>query len=346
MRLGLVHGSGAAGFAVDMEMVLEAESLGYHSVWTSESYGADAVTPAAWMLARTTKINVGTGIMQMPTRTPTMTAMTANTLQAMSGGRFILGLGASGPQVIEGWHGVPYGRPLTRTREYISIVRQILERKGPALHEGFHYSLPNKGEGTTGLGIPLKSILHGDPSLKIYTASITPKGVSTAAEVADGFLPIYMNPDRYDVFEAAIDEGLAKAGNGKSLKDFDVAPYVNIIMGDDLDACRAPIKAQLALYVGGMGARNKNFYNDLAKRMGYEAAAVQVQDFFLDGKKAEAAAAIPDSLVDEVALVGPADRIRERLGAWKAAGADGKVGSLLLRKPSVEALRLVAEEVL
>jgi F420-dependent oxidoreductase-like protein len=346
MRLGLVHGSGAADFAVDMEMVLEAESLGYHSVWTSESYGADAVTPAAWMLARTTKINVGTGIMQMPTRTPTMAAMTANTLQAMSGGRFILGLGASGPQVIEGWHGVPYGRPLTRTREYIAIVRQILERKGPATHEGFHYSLPNKGEGTTGLGIPLKSILHGDPSLKIYTASITPKGVSTAAEVADGFLPIYMNPDRYDVFEAAIDEGLAKAGNGKSLKDFDVAPYVNIIMGDDLDACRAPIKAQLALYVGGMGARNKNFYNDLAKRMGYEDAAVQVQDFFLDGKKAEAAAAIPDALVDEVALVGPADRIRERLGAWKAAGAEGKVGSLLLRKPSVEALRLVAEEVL
>ena len=346
MRLGMVHGSVGATFSVDMDLVLEAERLGYHSVWTSESYGSDAITPAAWILARTTRINVGTGIIQMATRTPAMAAMTAMTLQGMSGGRFILGIGASGPQVIEGLHGVAYGRPITRTREYIEIVRKALAREEPITHEGYHYQLPYTGEGATGLGKPLKTILHGDPSLKIYTAAITPAGVRLAAEIADGFLPIYMNPERYDVFEAAIEEGFAKAGGGKSLADFDIAPYVNIVMGDDLDACRAPIKAQLALYVGGMGARDKNFYNDLAKRMGYEDAAVRIQDLFLDGKKDEAAAAVPDSLVDEVALIGPRERIRDRLGAWQDAAKKGHITSLLLRRPAVDALRAVAEDVL
>ena len=346
MRLGMVHGSVGGNFSVDMDLVLEAERLGYHSVWTSESYGSDAITPAAWILARTTRINVGTGIIQMATRTPAMAAMTAMTLQGMSGGRFILGIGASGPQVIEGLHGVAYGRPITRTREYIEIVRKILAREAPATHEGYHYQLPYTGEGATGLGKPLKTILHGDPSMKIYTAAITPAGVRLAAEIADGFLPIYMNPERYDVFEAAIEEGFAKAGGGKGLADFDVAPYVNIVMGDDLDACRAPIKAQLALYVGGMGARDKNFYNDLAKRMGYEDAAVRIQDLFLDGKKDEAAAAVPDSLVDEVALIGPRERIRDRLAAWQEAAKKGHVTTMLLRRPTPDALRAVAEEVL
>ena len=346
MRLGLVHGGGGAQFSVDMDSILEAERLGFHTVWTSESYGSDAISPAAWILARTAKIHVATGIIQMPSRTPTVAAMTAMTLQHLSGGRFILGLGASGPQVVEGWHGVPYGRPITRTREYISIIRQILAREGPLVHEGHHYRLPNTGEGTTGLGKPLKSILHGDPSLKIYTAAITPAGVRTAAEIADGFIPVYMNPERFDIFEPWIEEGFAKAGGGKSLADFDVAAYVNVAMGDDLDACRGPIKAQLALYIGGMGARDKNFYNDLAKRLGYEAAAVEIQDLFLGGEKAEAAAAVPDELVDAIALVGPAERIRERLSVWKAAGAEGKIGSMLLRRPSAEAMRLIAEEVL
>ena len=346
MRLGMVHGSVGATFSVDMDLVLEAERLGYHSVWTSESYGSDAITPAAWILARTTRINVGTGIIQMATRTPAMAAMTAMTLQGMSGGRFILGIGASGPQVIEGLHGVAYGRPITRTREYIEIVRKALAREEPITHEGYHYQLPYTGEGATGLGKPLKTILHGDPSLKIYTAAITPAGVRLAAEIADGFLPIYMNPERYDVFEAAIEEGFAKAGGGKSLADFDIAPYVNIVMGDDLDACRAPIKAQLALYVGGMGARDKNFYNDLAKRMGYEDAAVRIQDLFLDGKKDEAAAAVPDSLVDEVALIGPRERIRDRLAAWQDAAKKGHVTTMLLRRPTPDALRAVAEDVL
>ena len=346
MRLGLVHGSSGKGFSVDMEMVLEAERLGYHSVWTSESYGSDAISPAAWILARTTKIKVGTGIIQMGARAPAMAAMTAMTLQAMSGNRFILGVGPSGPQVIEGWYGVPYGRPLTRTREYIEIVRKVLAREEPLTHDGFHYQIPKTGPGTTGLGKPLKSILHGDPSLKIYTAAITPAGVRTAAEIADGFIPIYMNPEKFDVFGEPLAEGFAKAGGGKGLEDFDVAPYVNVSMGDDLEACRRPIRDQLALYIGGMGARDKNFYNDLAGRLGYEAAAATIQDLYLDGKRAEAAAAVPDALIDDIAFVGPKERMRERLSVWKAAGKEGKIGTMIIRKASREALRFFAEEVL
>jgi len=346
MRLGLLHGSGGAELSVAMDLVLEAERLGYDSVWTSESYGGDAVTVAAWILARTERIRVGTAIMQMTARAPTMTAMTAMSLQAMSGNRFILGIGVSGPQVVEGWHGVPFGRPMARTREYVEIVRKVLARKEPVTHSGYNYQLPYTGAGATGLGKPLKSILHGDPSLKIYTASITPAGVRTAAEIADGFFPIYFDPDRFDVYEPALNEGFAKAGGGKGLADFDVAPFVNVIVGDDLEACRAPVKAQLALYVGGMGARDKNFYNDLAKRLGWEDAAVEIQDLFLAGKKKEAAAAVPDGLVDAVALMGPPGRIRERLAPWKAADKRGEIGSLLLRRPSIEGLRLMAEELL
>ncbi len=346
MRLGLLHGSAGASYAVDMDLILEAERLGFDSVWTSESWGSDAVTPAAWILARTSRIKVGTAIMQMQARSPAMAAMTAMTLQAMSGNRFILGIGASGPQVIEGWHGVPYGKPVTRIREYVAIVRKILERKEPLTHEGVHYQLPYTGAGSTGLGKPLKSILHGDPSLKIYTASITPAGVRVAAEVADGFFPIYMIPEKYAVFGEFIEQGFAKAGGGKSLADFDVAPFVNVIVGDDLEKCREPVKAQMALYIGGMGARGKNFYNDLAKRLGYEDAAIRIQDLFLDGKRAEAVAAVPDDLVDAVSLVGPADRIRDRLGAWKDAAKQGHVTSLMVRRADSTGVRLLAEEVL
>ncbi|HAM49096.1 MAG TPA: LLM class F420-dependent oxidoreductase, partial [Alphaproteobacteria bacterium] len=232
------------------------------------------------------------------------------------GDRFILGIGPSGPQVIEGWHGVPYGRPLTRTREYISIIRKILDRKEPLTHEGFHYQIPATGEGTTGLGKPLKSILHGKPGLKIVTGSISPAGVRTAAEIADGFIPVFMNPERFDIFEGPIKEGFAKAGGDKSMANFDVMPFANVIMGDDLDKCRMPVKQFLALYIGGMGARDKNFYNDYAKRLGYEAEAKIIQDLYLDGKKAEAAANVPDKLCDEIALLGSADRVRDRLQAW------------------------------
>lgn len=343
MKLGLVAGYSPAQMSLPMDLILEAERLGFDSVWTAEAYGSDAATPAAWILAQTSKIKVGTAIMQMPARSPAMTAMT---LDAMSGGRFVLGLGPSGPQVIEGWHGVPYGRPLERTKEYVSIIRQILDRKEAVTHEGFHYQLPYTGAGATGLGKPLKSILHGRPDMQIFTASITPNGMRTSAEVADGVFPVWMNPDRFDLFADALNAGFAKAGGGKGLDSFSVAPFVKVVLDDDLHRAQLPVRENLALYIGGMGAREQNFYNDYAKRLGYAAEAKEIQDLFLAGKRGEAAAAVPEKLIDEVALVGPADRIRDRLQRWKEAGKKRHVGALLAAASSPEALRLLAEEIL
>ncbi|MAI79826.1 MAG: LLM class F420-dependent oxidoreductase [Deltaproteobacteria bacterium] len=346
MKLGVLAGYSPATMSIPMDLIKLAESLEFSSVWTAEAWGSDAVSPAAWILAQTEKIHVGTAIMQMPARTPAATAMTAMTLYSLSKGRFELGLGPSGPQVVEGWHGVAYGRPLTRTREYISIIRQILERKEKVTHDGFHYQMPYKGPGATGLGKPLKSILHGDPALRILTAAISPNGLACAGEVADGVFPIWMNPERYDLLQPSLEKGFAKAGGGKSLADFDVSPFVMAIMGDDLEQCRMPVKNHMALYVGGMGARDKNFYNDYVKRLGYEEAAVKVQDLYLDGKKAEAAAAIPDGLVDDVALVGPEGRIRERAQAWKEAGHRDEVGSMLIGGAQPDLFKVLAEELL
>ena len=346
MKLGLISGYSPAKMSIDIDGILEAESLGYDSVWTAEAWGSDAVSPAAWILALTERIKVGTAIMQMPARTPAATAMTAMTLFSLSGGRFVLGLGPSGPQVVEGWHGVAYGRPLTRTREYISIIRQILAREAPVTHDGFHYQMPYRGPDASGLGKPLKSILHGDPAMKIFTASIAPKGLACSAELADGVFPVWMNPERFDLFDQALKEGFAKAGGGKSLADFDISPFVTIVMGDDVDQCRVPVKSMLALYIGGMGARDKNFYNDYAKRLGYEEAAARIQDLYLDGKKADAMAAVPDALVDDVALVGPRERVIDRLAAWKEAGREGHVGSMLVAGANSAARQLLAEEIL
>jgi F420-dependent oxidoreductase-like protein len=344
MKLGIALGYSPAGVSIPMEDILEAEQLGFESVWTAEAYGSDAVTPAAWILAQTSRIKVGTAIMQMPARTPTMTAMTAMTLDQLSGGRFVIGLGPSGPQVVEGWYGVPYGRPLTRTREYIDIIRQVLAREAPLVHQGFHYQIPFDGEGASGLGKPLKSILHGDPEMKIYTAAITPAGLRCAGEVADGVFPIWANPERSDTYMHPLREGMAKRDSAP--EQFDVAPFVMVAMGDDLDACRLPIKYYLSLYVGGMGAKSKNFYKDYTARLGYEEAAERIQALFLEGKKDEAAAAVPDALIDDCALVGPAGRIRERLAAWRAAGDRGDVGTMLLSGASRDAMKLLAEELL
>jgi len=342
MKLGLLLKS-TDPKGVDMELVLEAERLGYQSVWTGESYGADVVTPIAWVLARTTRIKAGTGIMQMSARTPSCAAMTAMSLQNLSGNRFLCGIGASGPQVIEGWHGQPYGKPQARTREYVAIIRKILERKAPLEHQGEHYQIPYAGPGASGLGRSLKSILHGDPGLKIYTAVTSPVGLRTAGEVADGTLPIFMSPEKSHLVTGPVQEGMAKAGKAKSLADFDISPYVRVCMGDDLAACRDAIRPELALYIGGMGARSKNFYNDVAKRMGYEGEATEIQNLFLDGKRKEAAAAVPDRLVDEISLVGSKERIRDRLQAWKAAAKENKVGSMLLSGVRAEWLRPLAE---
>src|SRR5438067_4410099 len=243
---------------IDIDLVLEAERLGFDSVWAGEAWGTDAVSPVAWALARTTRLKAGTSIMQMPARTPACAAMTAMTLQAMSGNRFLCGIGPSGPQVVEGWHGVPFGKPLLRTREYIAIIRRILERQAPLEFHGEHYQIPYTGPGATGLGKPLRSIIHGDPGLKIYTAAIAPAGLRTAGEVADGVLPFFMSPEKAGAITAPVLEGIGKAGDGKTLADFDIVPYVRVAAGDDLAACRDRIRPQLALYIGGMGARSKN----------------------------------------------------------------------------------------
>ena len=298
------------------------------------------------MLARTSRIQAGTSIMQMPARTPACAAMTALSLQALSGNRFLCGIGPSGPQVVEGWHGVPFGRPQARTREYIAIIRQIFERKAPLEHHGEHYDIPYTGPGATGLGKPLRSIGQGDPSLKIYTAPISPAGLRTAGEVADGALPFFMSPDKPNVIIEPILEGRAKAGKPQNFFDFDLAPYVRIAVGDDIAACRDRLRPGLALYIGGMGARGCNFYNDLCRRMGYEAAAAAIQDHFLAGRRNEAAAAVPDALIDEISLVGPPARIKERLQAWQELAEESWVGSLVLAGADAEAMRVVAEAVL
>ena len=345
MKLGFLLGYSGKHIHMPIELIQQAESMGYDSVWTAEAYGNDAGTSAAWVLANTSKIRVGTAIMQMPARTPAMCAMTAMSLDQLSGGRFIVGLGASGPQVVEGWHGVPYGKPVTRTKEYIQIMRKIFEREGPVEFDGQIYQMPNQSEGTTGLGKPLKSILAAT-DIPIYTASITPAGLRCAGEVADGVFPVWMDPNKYDVLGESIEQGFEKAGNGKSLKDFDIAPFVTVAMNDDLDAAYDALRPWLALYIGGMGAKNKNFYHEYATRLGYGDAANQIQELYLSGKKPEAEALVPNELLDEVSLIGPRERIIERLGPWKEAGKRGEVGSMLLGVQDPVVLELLANEML
>jgi len=342
MQLGITLGMNAG---IDMDLVLEAERLGFASVWCGEAYGSDAVSPVAWVLARTTRIKAGTGILQMPARTPACAAMTAMTLQKLSDDRFLCGVGPSGPQVVEGWHGVAYGKSVERTREYIGIIRQIIAREAPLVHKGQHYTIPYDGPDATGLGKPLKSIMHGRP-MKFYTASITPGGMRLSGEIADGNLPIFMSPEGADAVVKPTLEGRAKGGRPADLGDYDIAPYTKIRIGPDLQACRDAVKPELALYIGGMGARGKNFYNDYCKRLGYPDEAVRIQDLYLDGRKQEAAAAVPDALVDQIALVGPADRVRGRLQDWKAVAKEGKVGTMVLTGATIEALRVAAEAVL
>lgn len=341
MKLGLLLGYSGRHLTLNMDLVRKAESLGFDSAWTSEAYGSDAISPAAYILAQTERIKVGTAIMQLPARTPTMAAMTALSLNHLSNGRFIVGLGPSGPQVVEGWYGASYARPLSRLREYIDIMRAVFARQSPVTYEGFHYQLPYRGEGSSGLGKPLKCILHNDHDIPIYTATLKPKALAVSAEIADGFFPVWMDPSRFDLFAEPIAEGLQ--ASGRTLSQYDVAPFVTAIMGDDLTQCRFPVKAMMALYIGGMGARGKNFYTTYAAQLGYEDAAHRIQDLYLAGKKEEALAAVPDDLVDAVALVGPAGRIRERIGPWREAGAKHHVGSMLLGTGQPEALELMAE---
>lgn len=317
----------------------EAEALGFHSVWTSEAYGSDAISPLAWIGARTERILLGTAIAQMPARSPATTAATAATLDHLSGGRVLLGLGTSGPQVAEGWHGQPWGRPLARTREYVAIVRAILARDAPLEHRGAHYDIPYSGPGATGLGRPLKIIVRPlRREIPVYLAAIGPKNVALAAEIADGWLPIFFSPERFaEVHAPSLADGFARRGGRP--EGWDLAPHVPVVVSDDIAAARDAVRPMLALYVGGMGARGRNFYARLAGRYGFEMEAARIQELFLGGRRAEAAAAVPDALIDEVALVGDRARIADRLAAFEACGAT----TLILQTRRPEALRLVAE---
>ena len=331
MKLGFYMGYAPPGTSPLelIELAQEAERLGYDSAWAAEAWGTDAVSVLAWLAALTTKINVGSAILQIPARTPANTAMTAATLDLLSGGRFLLGLGTSGPQVVEGWHGEPWAKPLARTREYVEIVRTVL-RRDVLEHHGEHYDIPYSQDGATGLGKPLKLMarpLRAD--LPIYLASLRPKSVALAAEIADGWLPIFFSPERArETFPVPF----ARDG-------FEIAPAVPAFLSDDVESAREALKPYYALYVGGMGARGTNFYNDLVSAYGFEAEAKRIQDLYLGGKRKEAAAAVPDALVDEMTLVGPRERIAERLDAWKESGAT----TMLVSTRDLATIRVIAE---
>jgi F420-dependent oxidoreductase-like protein len=299
-----------------LEAITTAESLGFSSIWTAEAYGSDALTPLAWWGSQTSKVQLGTSIIQMSARTPAATAMAAMTLDHLSGGRVLLGLGASGPQVVEGWYGQPYPKPLARTREYIEIVRRIMRREQPVDFHGEFYDMPFQGG--AGLGKPLKSTIHPfRTEIPIYLGAEGPKNVALSAEICDGWLPLFFSPKEDDFYRSCLNEGFDRSGEAGKAERFDVAATVMIIPGDDAEKCADFVRPFLALYAGGMGARGANFHFEVFARMGYEDVALKVQDLYLAGKKQEAAAAIPLSMVEDVALVGPPDKIRDELNQWR-----------------------------
>ncbi|RBM22587.1 LLM class F420-dependent oxidoreductase [Prauserella sp. PE36] len=318
-----------------LEAIRAAEELGFDSVWTAEGYGSDALTPLAWWGASTSRVTLGTNIVQMSARTPTATAMAAMTLDHLSGGRFVLGLGASGPQVVEGWYGQPYPRPLARTREYVEIVRKVVAREEPVTHSGKQYQLPLAGG--TGLGKPLKSTVHPlRKHIPIYLAAEGPKNVALSAEICDGWLPLFFSPRTNGFYRAALEEGFAR--RAEPAGDFEVAASVPVIVHDDVEEAAQAIKPALALYIGGMGAKDVNFHHDVFARMGYEEVADKVQDLYLGGHKAEATAAIPTKLVEDTALIGPPAKIRDELAAWEES-----VVTTLLVRGDAATLRTVAD---
>ena len=341
LKLGLNTGYWASGPPVGMpEAVAEAERLGFDSMWCAEAYGSDVLTPLAWWGAATKRLRLGTAIMQMSARTPAAAAMAAMTLDHLSGGRFILGLGVSGPQVVEGWYGQPFGKPLARTREYIDIVRSILAREGPVTYEGEHYTLPYRDG--TGLGKPLKASIHPlRADLPIFLAAQGPKNVALAGELCDGWLALFYSPYHDDFYRDALAEGFARDGARRSFEDFEVCATVPVVLDDDVERAADALRPMYALYFGGMGARNRNFHADVPRRMGYEADVEKIQDAYLGGRKDEAAALVPTELVEKLALIGPPDKIRHDAEAWR----DSLVTTLLVSGDATT-LRRVAEVVL
>ena len=324
MRLGLHIGYWGLGLsaAEQLELVREAERLGYDSVWTAEAYGSDAVTILGWLAGQTERIRLGSAVLQMPGRSPAMTAMTAATLDQLSGGRLLLGIGTSGPQVAEGWHGQRFGRQLQRTREYVDVVRMALRRERVEYHgETLELPLPD------GPGKALKlTIAPVQQRIPVYLAAIGPRNTALAGEIADGWLPTLFSPEHVAELRPLLEQGAARAGDGRSLEQFDIAPTVSAFVTDDRATARDAMRPYLALYVGGMGSRESNFYNRVVQRYGFEEAARTVQDLYLEGRREEAAAALPEELIDAVSLCGPPDVVRERLGVFRAAG----VGTLIV----------------
>jgi len=340
MKLGLSIGYSGARLELPVDRVLLAERLGFDSVWTAEAYGSDAVTPLAYLAAKTQRIRLGTGIMQLAGRPPAMAAMQAQTVNALAGGhRFILGLGVSGPQIVEGWYGQPWGVPYYRLRDYMQIVRKISQREGPVSHEGREISLPYTGPGSSGLGKPLKSILHTDPDLPIWLGAGGEATTRLSAELGQGILPLRFAPGGLPAIAPWIEEGFRRAGNGKGWAGFEIQALVGVTMTEDISGTLAALKPQIALYVGGMGAPGKNFHNDSMARAGFPEEARKIQDLYLAGRKEEAIAAVPDAYADRGVLVGPPERIRAGYRAWAESGVTG----ITISTSQPEAIELMAE---
>lgn len=342
MKLGLGLGYWGSGQPEGQaELVALAEELDYDSVWTAEAYGSDALTPLAWMGAATTKLRLATGIVQLSARTPTATAMAAMTIDHLSGGRMLLGIGASGPQVVEGWYGQPYPKPLARTREYVEILRRTFARE-IVKHAGEFYQLPYDGltgPRSSGLGKPLRSTLHPvRDQIPILLAAEGPKNVAVAAEIADGWIPLFYSPQIAPFYDDALAEGFARPGARRTPDDFEIACSVNVVVDDDLERAADRLRPFLALYIGGMGARGANFHFDAVARLGYEAECTTIQDLYLEGRKEEAAATVPLSLVEKVALIGPKEKIRDDLAAWH----ESRVTTLVV-SGGADTMRLIAE---
>lgn len=345
MRIGVHTGYWSAGPPPGIaEAVQEADTLGADSVWTAEAYGSDALTPLAWWGASTHRIRLGTAVMQMSARTPTAAAMAAITLDHLSGGRFIMGLGVSGPQVVEGWYGQPYPRPLARTREYVEIVRQVLDREHPVTYDGASYTLPLTAEAAggrpvTGLGKALRSTVHPlRTDLPIHLAAEGPKNIALAAEIADGWLPLFYAPRLDADFRAHLDEGFAlRAPERSPAADFEVSATVPVVVDDDVEKAADTVRPFLALYIGGMGAKGANFHRNAIDRLGYSDACDEIEEHYRAGRRAEAAAAVPTALVEDIALVGPAAKIRDELGAWEKTAV-----TTIIVQGDAHALRAVA----
>jgi len=341
LKLGLfVEGYANPRLEIPIERIQLAERLGFDSLWTAEAYGADAITPLAFIAAQTQRIRLGTAVAQVAGRTPAMCAMQMATVDTLAGGnRAIAGLGLSGPQIVEGWYGQPWGRPYYRLRDYVEIMRKVFQRKEPVTHDGRQFQLPYRGEGALGIGKPLKSILHTNPDIPIWLATGSEANVKLTAEIADGWLPMGFGPGMLEIYQAWLDAGFARTGGRRSLANLEIQAQTQAILTDDVQAALDSMKPMTALYVGGMGHKNVNFHKEAMARRGFPEEAERIQELFLAGKRAEAIAAVPDEYLDAGALIGPTERIRDKWKGWAGSGATG----LTLHTRQPEVLELVAE---